>query len=218
MLTIHAAGLVLPFGGALPLPGGAVVVDGDRIAGIGSYEHVMSEWPGARVRRWPGVLAPGLVNRFGPELLEAAYHPDPREADVLGEHPLMGEQLAALGLSDVRWGESARRGLQRMLRHGTTAVAGPFTAAAVRSAVARSGLVVVAREAVPPGRPDLDPLAGEADLAAAVSAPLTVGARADLAVFDVALSADPSVSLTERGAGSSCAATVLAGRIAFRRA
>ncbi|MCQ4081257.1 hypothetical protein NGB36_11760 [Streptomyces sp. RB6PN25] len=216
MLTIHAASFVLPFGGAEPLSDGAVVIDGDRIAGFGSYEHVVSEWPSARVRRWPGVLTPGLVNRFGPELLEAAYHPDPREADALGERPLMGEELTALALTDARWGESARRGLQRMLRHGTTAVAGPFSRATVRAAVARSGLVVVARTAAPQGTPDPDPLTGGVDPAAVVTGPLVAGGHADLAAFDVLVSGDPYASLAERGAGS-CAATVLAGRLAFRR-
>ncbi|MEK8144488.1 hypothetical protein NKH18_30240 [Streptomyces sp. M10(2022)] len=67
------------------------------------------------------------MNLTATALLEAAYHPDPREADVLGTEPLTGDALTALGMDEARWGASARRGLQRMLRHGTTAVAGTFT-------------------------------------------------------------------------------------------
>ena len=118
MLTIHAAPLVVPLGGREPLADGAVAVDGDRITAVGPFGEVAAKWPAARVRRWPGALTPGLVNRYGPELLEGAYHPDPREAGELGTEPLTGAAFAALDLTDARWGASARRGLQRMLRHG----------------------------------------------------------------------------------------------------
>jgi cytosine/adenosine deaminase-related metal-dependent hydrolase len=114
-------------------------------------------------------------------------------------------------MDDTRWGGSARRGLQRLLRHGVTAVAGPFRRPAVRTAVARAGVVVVAGGDPDAPVPPLDPLAAcpPADVFAGTLAP---GARADLTAFDA-----PDLSvLGEAGAGR-CLATVLAGRLAYRR-
>ena len=62
MLTIHTADLLIPGGGRSPLPGGAVLVEGRRIAAVEVYEDLAAAHPTARVRRWPGVLTPGLVN------------------------------------------------------------------------------------------------------------------------------------------------------------
>ncbi|MGW6578556.1 imidazolonepropionase-like domain-containing protein [Streptomyces globisporus] len=217
MLTIHAAPLVLAVGAAA-VADGAVAVDGDRIAALGPYEEVAAAHPAARVRRWPGLLTPGLRQDRARELLTRCYHPDPREADELGELPLWGEkfdQLAAT-MDATRRAGSVRRGLQRMLRHGTTQVAGPFGAddLALRTAVARSGLVVqVAPSPVPvrDGVPDLDPFAAGGDLARTAHGPLTVGGRADLAVFDV-----PDEAALYGGGPRPCVATVLAGRLVHR--
>ncbi|MEU9119646.1 hypothetical protein AB0C96_07265 [Streptomyces sp. NPDC048506] len=141
MLTIHRVRGVrrAPDG---PLDSGhAVVVDGDRLAAIGPYEEVLAAYgERARLREWDGVLAPGRYEPHGAALLEAAYHPDPREADALGSEPITGEALATLGMTETRWGASARRGLQRLLASGTTALTGPFARPAVRTAVRRSGL------------------------------------------------------------------------------
>ncbi|MFF2010191.1 hypothetical protein ACFVWY_14115 [Streptomyces sp. NPDC058195] len=215
MLTVHAADAV--YGGPdgdVPEGAEAVTVDGATVVAIGTFRELTAARPGARVRRWPGLITPGLLNAAAPALLEAAYHPDPREADELGTRPLTGTALAALAMDEARWGASARRGLQRMLRHGTTAVRGPFTRPAVRTAVARSGL-----RPLPPGPSGvpalLDPLAALAEpdgLAGAFASALTVGGPADLAVFGVP---DPAALRTE-GAGS-CVATVLGGRLVFRR-
>ncbi|MFC7846416.1 hypothetical protein ACFY3O_34310 [Streptomyces sp. NPDC001046] len=218
MLTLHTAPLVLP-AGADPVVDGAVVVDGDRITAVAPYEEASAGAPGARVRRWPGVLTPGLRQWHPLWLLRHCYHPDPREAGELGEEPLWGERLAALGeLGETRWSGSVRRGVQRMLRHGTTAVASPgarFGDPLVAAAVARSGLAVVGTTdapGTPAGeRPDLDPFARGHDLAATVHGPLVVGGRADLAVFDV----PDEQALRERGAAT-CVATVLAGRLVYR--
>ncbi|WKX71927.1 hypothetical protein [Streptomyces sp. XD-27] len=211
MLTIHAADLLVPGAGheQVPVPGGAVAVDGDRIAALGPYEEVAAAYPHARVRRWPGVLTPGLVRGDAAGFLEAAYHPDPREADVLGTEPVTGEALTALGMTDARWGESARRGVQRLLRSGVTAVVGPFTRPEVRTAVARSGLALL------PGAP-----AEGAAPGAGFAGTLAVGARADFAVFAVPAEDAVPVSLTEAGAEAgarSCVATVLGGRLLHRR-
>ncbi|MBK6047522.1 hypothetical protein [Streptomyces sp. MBT55] len=217
MLTIHAAPLVLPVGAAAVVDG-AVAVDGDRIATLGPYEEVAAAYPTARVRRWPGLLTPGLRQDRARELLTRCYHPDPREADELGELPLWGEEFERLAatMDTTRRAGSVRRGLQRMLRHGTTHLAGPFGAddQALRTAVARSGLAVqVAPPPVPVGEgvPDLDPFAAGGDLARTAHGPLTVGGRADLAVFDV-----PDEAALYGVGPRPCVATVLAGRLVHR--
>ncbi|MET7368956.1 hypothetical protein ABZS61_24515 [Streptomyces sp. NPDC005566] len=208
MLTIHAADAVL----GAPEGVDSVAVDGGFVVSVGSYGDVTAAFPQARVRRWSGLITPGLVNVTATALLEAAYHPDPREADELGTVPLTGDAVAALGMDDARWGASARRGLQRMLRHGTTAVAGTFTRPAVRTAVMRSGLRVHAPAEGDASQPvSLDPLAGTRGPADAPGGPPVIGGGADLAVFDVRDTAE----LATVGAGS-CVATVLGGRLVFR--
>ncbi|GAA4861300.1 hypothetical protein [Kitasatospora terrestris] len=198
MLTLHRARLVLPDPAAAPsITDGAVLVDGAVVAAVGPYAPVA----GARVREWDGLLVPGLRNPAGHWLLEVAYHPDPREE--LGAEPLSAD------VPEEQRGPSARRGLQRMLGFGTTAVAGPFERAAVRTAVARSGLAALPGDGREGG---LDPLAGGGRLAELVHRPLAVGGPADFAVFDAASVAE----LEERGAGR-CLATVLGGRLLYRR-
>ncbi|MFI0511288.1 imidazolonepropionase-like domain-containing protein [Streptomyces sp. WSLK1-5] len=138
MLTIHTADVVVPGGERPSLPGGAVLVEGRRIAAVEVYDDLVAAHPAARVRRWPGRITPGLLNPHGRELLEQSYHPDPRED--LGDEPLTGEALSALTMTDARWGASARRGVQRLLAQGTVAVVGPLRRPAVIDAVHRSGL------------------------------------------------------------------------------
>lgn len=214
MLTLHAADLLIAVPGADPVPGGAVVVDGGTVAALGPYEELAAAFPRARVRRWPGVITPGLRQWHGTYLLKRAYHPDPREYDELGDRPLTGERLEALDMTDTRWAGSVRRGLQQMLRHGTTAVA-IGSDPVVSTAVARSGLTPVSILGAPGillDEPDLDPFRNAYGLADAVAGPLAVGGRADFAVFDV----PDEAALTEAGAGT-CVATVLAGRLVHRR-
>ncbi|MFI9233863.1 hypothetical protein [Streptomyces rimosus] len=141
MLTIHRVHAVRRAADGAPAPGHAVVVSGDRIEAIGPYEELYERYgERARVREWDGVLTPGRHEPDGTAYLEAAYHPDPREAGDLGTAPLTGDALTGLGMTETRWGASARRGLQRLLTTGTTSLTGPFTHPAVRTAVARSGL------------------------------------------------------------------------------
>ncbi|MFF5182972.1 hypothetical protein ACFY30_04150 [Streptomyces sp. NPDC000345] len=200
MLTIHADSR-----------GRALVVDGALIAAAGPLEELAAGRPRARVRQWPGILTPGLINLHGTELLEEAYHPDPREAEELGTAPLTGEALAALAMDDARWGAGARRGVQRMLAHGTVAAAcEELRNRAVRDAVHRSGLRVVGRIGRPAGVPSLDPYAS--GLPVEFASPREPGSAARFAVFDVADEAD----LPAAGA-SSCVATVVEGRLVYRR-
>ncbi|MFD3442034.1 hypothetical protein ACFWU3_31535 [Streptomyces sp. NPDC058685] len=214
MLTIHVADAV-SFAGHEDVR--AVVVDAGLIVQMGPYDAMTAARPQARVRTWPGLLVPGLRHPGAVDLLESAYHPDPREADALGTEPLTGDALAALELDDKRLGGSARRGLQRMLGHGVTAVTGPFSRPPVRTAVARSGLRV--REPVPVRATEgvtLDPLR-ILPLSALLDGGLSVGAPADFAVFDVPVDEPPAEVLRLHGAGT-CVATVLGGRLVYRRA
>ncbi|MEU9092599.1 hypothetical protein [Streptomyces sp. NPDC048428] len=212
MLTIHAAALLLPGGGRAPVPGGAVAVQDAVTVAFGPYGELAAAHPAARVRRWPGVLTPGLLQRDAVRLLEESYFPDPREADALGTEPLTGEALDALGPDDTRRAGSVRRGLHRMLRHGTTAAtAAPTAPPALITAMRRSGLLVIGASAHPGGASRLDPLAGAVAVADAIAAPLTVGGRGDLAAFDV-----PDEDALLAAGGASCVATVAAGRLVYR--
>ncbi|MFI6861821.1 hypothetical protein ACIBKZ_18300 [Streptomyces sp. NPDC050421] len=266
MLTIHAAALLLPGGGRAPVPDGAVAVQDAVIAAFGPYGDVAAAHPAARVRRWPGVLTPGLLQRDAVRLLEESYFPDPREADTLGTEPLTGAALDALGPvwssgagegaasgavgskaeegvdaerrrltttpeatvpdavtprgnsrqdlgpDGTRRAGSVRRGLHRMLRHGTTAAtAAPTTPPALITAMRRSGLLVTVAPAHSGGTARLDPLAGAGAVEGAMAAPLTVGGRADLAAFDV-----PDEDALLAAGGASCLATVAAGRLVYR--
>jgi len=135
MLTLHRVRGVRLVPDGEPAAGHAVLVDGGRIAAIGPYEELLAaHGDRARVREWDGVLTPGRAEPDGAALLEAVYHPDPREAGELGSEPIGGDALAALDMTEARWGASARRGLQRLLALGTTSLTGPFTRPAVRTA------------------------------------------------------------------------------------
>ncbi|MBW1602606.1 hypothetical protein JJV70_10910 [Streptomyces sp. JJ66] len=168
MLTLH-----------VPAGGDAVLVSGTRIAGLGPADALARAHPGARQRHWAGTVEPGRCHPGAVRYLEQTYHPDPREADTLGSEPLTGSALPAM--DDARWGHSARRGLQRLLAQGVTSVTGPFTRAAVRTAVRRLGVPVVAAAGPPV---------------------LTLGGPAHFAV---------------RAADGTCLATVLSGRLVYRR-
>lgn len=197
MLTLHAAEAS---------PDLAVLVDGAKVAAVGPYEELVTANPQARVRRWPGLLTPGLLNPYGPELLEATYHPDPREADTYGTAPIGGERARALFRADpARLGASARRGVQRMLAHGTVAIAGELRSRAAGDAVRRAGLAVGQRPDRLPGPASLSPTP------LVLLPPLAVAGPARFAVFDVADRAE----LVRKGA-STCVATVIGGRLVYR--
>ncbi|MER7849840.1 hypothetical protein ABTZ03_38565 [Kitasatospora sp. NPDC096077] len=221
MLTLHRAALLLPDPAdptAPSLVDGAVVVRGELVEAVGPYEELAAAHPAARVRDWgPAVLTPGLCNPCGQRLLERDYHPDPREE--IGVEPVAD---GLVGCTDeTRYGASARRGLQRMLGFGVTAVAGPFERASVRTAVGRSGLVPLPGPTASAGSPG-EPVAGEGaldpltvlPLARAVHGRVAVGGRADFAVFP-ASPASPASPVSPAAGG--CLATVLGGRLVYRR-
>ncbi|MEU7700056.1 hypothetical protein [Streptomyces sp. NPDC039028] len=197
MLTIHVAEAT---------PETAVLADGDRIAAVGPFDDLVAVRPEARVRRWPGILTPGLLNPFAPELLEGMYHPDPREAEGFGTEPITGERAQRIFRMDAsRRGASARRGVQRLLAHGTVAVAGDLRDRAAADAVRRAGLAVGRRPEKLPGAPSFSP------------APLILlpgpepGGPARFAVFDV-----PDRAALVRLGPSTCVATVIGGRLVYR--
>ncbi|MFJ7037737.1 MULTISPECIES: hypothetical protein [Streptomyces] len=197
MLTIHVCDAS---------PETAVLVDGALLAAVGPYEALAADHPRARVRRWPGILTPGLLNPYGPELLERAYHPDPREADRLGTEPIFGDRaLALLGANPSARGASARRGVQRLLAHGTVAVAGELRGRAALDAVRGAGLALAARPAALPGPASFSPVP-------LVLLPgLAAGSPARFAVFDV-----PDRAALVRDGAATCVATVVGGRLVYR--
>ncbi|MFJ3662230.1 hypothetical protein ACIPPM_17415 [Streptomyces sp. NPDC090119] len=197
MLTLHVAE---------NSPETAVLVEGATVAAVAPYEDLTAAVPQARVRNWPGILTPGLLNPYAPELLEATYHPDPREAETLGTDPITGERAQALFRRDpTRLGASARRGVQRMLAHGTVAVAGDLRTRTVQDVVRRANLAIGQRPPRLPGPPSLSPTP------LILMPPLKRGAVARFAVFDVATRDE----LVKRGA-STCVATVIEGRLVHR--
>lgn len=80
MLTIHAADEVRRAWDAESVKNGAVAVEGSRIAAVGPLAELERRFPGARVRRWPGVLGPARVHE-GP--LPQAPSPRERVHEVL---------------------------------------------------------------------------------------------------------------------------------------
>jgi aminodeoxyfutalosine deaminase len=141
VLTLHAAPLVLPMTAA-PIPGGAVLVDGDRVTAVGPRADLVAAHPGARVRDWPGVLMPGLVNSHA-----HTQYTDFAELASSGlPFPEWLQQMVIKRgqFTDAMWQESTLRGLHQILATGTTAVADIVTEPVVLAAIARSGIRGVA--------------------------------------------------------------------------
>ena len=141
MLTLHAAPLVLPMTFAA-IPDGAILVDHDRVVAVGARADLAAAHPDARVRDWPGILTPGLVNShahtqyfdFGDLATSGLPFPE-------WLHQMVARRAT---FTDAMWQESTRRGLHAYLETGTTAVADIVTEPVVLSAIARSGIRGVA--------------------------------------------------------------------------
>ncbi|AZP19661.1 hypothetical protein EJC51_28485 [Streptomyces aquilus] len=74
MRTLHAADEVRLTWTAEPIKDGAVLVEQNRIAAVGTLAELRERFPDVRVRTWPGVLGPARIHE-GP-LPDA---PSPRE-------------------------------------------------------------------------------------------------------------------------------------------
>ncbi|MGS2619392.1 imidazolonepropionase-like domain-containing protein [Micromonospora sp. LZ34] len=106
MLTLHTAPLLRTGPDAPPTPGAAVAVRDDRIVAVGPLAELAGANAGARVRRWPGTIGPGLVHD-GP--LPAADTPRERVhallrrgvTAVLAEHVTEPGLRAAVDRSDL---------------------------------------------------------------------------------------------------------------------
>lgn len=106
MRTLHTAPLLRRERDGEPVPEHAVLVGGDRVEAVGPLAELSETYAGVRVRRWDGVLGPGLLHD-GP--LPAA--PTPRErvhallrsgvTAVLAEHLAEPALRAAVDRSDL---------------------------------------------------------------------------------------------------------------------
>lgn len=119
--TVHAADVVLTMVGE-PIWGGAVLVENDLVVAVGTRADVTARAPHARVRQWPGVMTPGLVNahahlQFGPSFAQLATGGRPF-ADWILELTQIRQQM-----TDVGWQVEARGSAHQLLKSGTTAVA-----------------------------------------------------------------------------------------------
>ncbi len=117
--TLHVAPVVLTMTGP-PITDGAVLVEHDRVVAVGPRAGIAAD--GVRVREWPGVMTPGLVNahahlEYGPPFADLATSGLPF-ADWIAQ--LMGRRQ---GMTDVDWQVAARGSAHQLLKSGTTAVA-----------------------------------------------------------------------------------------------
>ncbi|MBY8878153.1 imidazolonepropionase-like domain-containing protein [Actinacidiphila acidipaludis] len=155
MLSLHAADAVEPGGGRPPVTGGAVLVDGDRIAAVGPLEELAAAHPAARVRAWTGTVRAGRAEA-APQVLAAVPAGDSRER-----------------------GEAVRRAVHGLLTRGVTAVTGEIADPVVRAAVARSGLRREAASGLAAGaRADLAVFAPDGSCVATILAGRLVHRRA----------------------------------------
>ncbi len=116
-VTLHSAPIVLTMTGE-PVYDGAVLVEGDRILAVGPRASMTAD----RVREWPGVLMPGLVNahahlEYGPPFADLATSGLP--------FPLWIAELnkRRQAMTDQDWQVAARGSGHQLLRTGTTAIA-----------------------------------------------------------------------------------------------
>lgn len=97
MLTLLTAPLLRTGAAVPPADDGAVAVRDDRVLAVGPFAELTGAYPGARVRRWPGTLGPGLVHDCP---LPAADTPRERVHALLrrGVTAVLAEHVAEAGL------------------------------------------------------------------------------------------------------------------------
>jgi cytosine/adenosine deaminase-related metal-dependent hydrolase len=169
-VVAHCAPVVLPVDGE-PIENGAVTVEGGAIVAVGPRSEVVTS--SERVREWPGVLTPGLVNAHthlqytGFADLATSGLPFPVWIRTLTERRHTW--------SAAQWRESVRHGVHEALRTGTTCVADVVSDAVVLPVLARSGLAGTAYVEVVGVESYRWPEARERLLAALASAPPGIG-------------------------------------------
>ncbi len=139
---LYRAPVVCPMTGP-PLADAGVLVRDDRILDVGPAAALA---PSAdRVHDLPGVLLPGLVNAHA-----TAEHADAHRLSAPGPQHAWAQAVAGLtaGWDERRWKRSAHRGVQRLLRSGTTCVGdvvhrGPAVPAASRAGLGGDSFVAI---------------------------------------------------------------------------
>jgi 5-methylthioadenosine/S-adenosylhomocysteine deaminase len=177
--ALFSADWVVPVSSA-PLAGGAVLVEGERIAAVGSVEELVAAHPGASRVDLPGcVLAPGLVNLHA-HIEYAAY-------SGLGDGLAFGPWIAAHTRRTWHLGGEgldamAQLGAAECLRSGvTTLVDAAYAGASVRACSALGLRAIVAVEAF--GGDDADAAAVTRQLEERVAALADeAGPRVELAI------------------------------------
>ncbi len=117
---IYRAKIVLPVE-TQPIPDGAILVQGERIADVGPFEILRGKYPGEKVFDFKNaVVVPGLINLHSHIELEVfADLARPRDfVDWIGEILKRSRRMKS---SD--WLRSARRGAARLISGGITATA-----------------------------------------------------------------------------------------------
>ncbi|HVE98823.1 MAG TPA: amidohydrolase family protein, partial [Mycobacteriales bacterium] len=137
--TIHLAPVVLPMTGEEIRDGGVAIAAG-HVTAVGVRAELLRDNPAARVREWPGVMTPGLVNahthlEYGPPFADLAVSGLPF-ASWIGS---LSERRRAMSPAD--WLAAARGSVAALLRSGTTCIGdvvtvGPGIAAAARASLA----------------------------------------------------------------------------------
>ncbi|MDX6563571.1 MAG: aminodeoxyfutalosine deaminase [Gaiellales bacterium] len=179
MSKLFSADWVVPVG-APPLAGGAVLVEGDRIAAVDDAARLRTAHPGATLIDQPGcVLAPGFVNLHS-HIEYAAY-------SGLGDGLAFGPWIAAHTRRTWRLGREgldamAALGAAECLRSGmTTVVDAAYSGAAVAACSAVGLRAIVAIEAF--GGDDADAAEVVATLAGRIDAlSADAGPRVELAL------------------------------------
>ena len=123
--TVHAAPVVLTMLGE-PIADGAVLVEDGLVADVGPRDAVIARATRARVREWPGVMTPGLVNahahlEYGPAFADLATSGLPFSRWIL---ELTGRRQ---GMTETDWQVQARGSAHQLLKSGTTGVADIIT-------------------------------------------------------------------------------------------